>query len=192
IRKKTGRPASASKLRNTLKIDRDGSRLVLYTKLAKFFPAHLRQAGVGLRVYEVAWKTNQRLRMKGFTKLTAQEIADLIGEECKNAWKIEMRMEDLAREREGKALHEEKVRLVDQAASAPKAAIRTPKKWMKLIDTQPYLAIAAALSTHGNDDSVGRVNQELEGLRCPWRICSEENLKRINDSLRQEYFARTP
>ena len=167
-----GHDPSASKLRALTQIERNGSRQLLYARVAVFFPSHLRQHGVGVRVYEEAHKCNQALKRQGRQTYTAEEIAKSIESGSRTAETIRMKMEYGAAIRDQSTTVAHRKANRELALKHPAAIVKNKKRWLKMIEQDPDRAIAAAIAINDDATTIHRINDALRQLGCSWHLRS--------------------
>ncbi len=163
------RPVSGSALQAMTKFERNGSRLLLYARLAEFFPPALRKAGVGLRVYEAAYKFNQALKIKGRKPFTVEQLASFIDEAGTSSCLIQMHMKNQAFARDNEAIMSQRKALRNNAMENPRCVL-VKKTWLKMIEEDSDVAIAAAIAVRNELDHIDRINAQLRLFGCDWHL----------------------
>ena len=172
-------PPSASKLEEITNIGRDGTRMQLLAKLAKFFPQQLRQPPVGVRVYAKAYQMNRSLKAEGRKMFTAEELVGHM-KGATSAIVVKDFVTWAARGRDRPADTEEVIEVRDHiVANTPNYKL-TAKKWFKTYDMSPAFAIAAAVKLLPDTCSINRINTALARLDLDYRIMKPESPRSTN------------
>lgn len=165
-----GRPPSASNLQRLSGIDLHGCRLALHAKLSKYFPPELRLKGVGLRVYETAYKFNQSLKQHKRAQFTAEELVACM-KAGRGSDETKFYLDSALWSRDRNEILQQKLADKELALTNPKAVVKDQKTFLRMIENVPPYAIAAAITTiHDDDAAMYRLNQTLGKLRSKWRV----------------------
>lgn len=164
-----GKKPTGKQLARLTKLNRDGSRLALMAKLSAYFGPELRHVGVGLRVYEAAFKYNAVLKKQGRGQFAAAELAETL-KICSSANMAKDLLEGAARARDGKEMVEEVKALKQEVMTNPKTAKISPKQWLKTYDASPPNAIAAAVKLLPRRSSIDKVNEALKALGVEYQL----------------------
>ena len=174
-----GHPIKAKKLQTITGIDRDGSRLALYSKLAKVFPKEARLPAVGLRVYETAYKFNQSLIRQGRDPLSVEDLCKQI-KGGRSAFVTREFLEGDVQQRDKDLRLSERLVARDAALTKPKSVMENKKTWLKMIEDAPFHAIGAAIATVlPKTKSVHYINETLERLGCQYYLAFDDPSQQI-------------
>lgn len=165
-----GRPPSASNLQRLSGIDLHGCRLALHAKLSEYFPPELRLKGVGLRVYETAYKFNQAIKHQKRVQFTGEELVACM-KAGRGSDETKFYLESALWSRDRNEIFEQKMADKELALTNPKAVVQDQKTFLRMIENVPPYAIAAAITTiHDDDAAMYRLNQTLSKLGSKWRV----------------------
>jgi uncharacterized protein YgbK (DUF1537 family) len=177
-----GNPPSSSHLQRISGIDLNGCRLALHAKLSLFFPEELRLKGVGLRVYETAYKFNGSLKQNGRVQFTAEELVACM-KSGRGSDETKYQIDHALWERDRDEIHQQRVADKELALTKPKAVVKDKKTFLRMIENAPPFAIAAAITTiHDNDTAMQSLNRTLKKLGSNYRV------KRPSDMYFSTYY----
>lgn len=165
-----GKPLSAKKLQQISGIDLNSDRLALHAKLSRFFPKPHRKEGVGMRVYEIAFKFNQALKREKRELFTAEQLSEQM-EPGRSADVTREYLGWAAQERDGRDLLIQKIAEREATIANPHQAVNTTEKWLRLIERDPSYAIGAAIASIERESCmVYKINEALNRMGCKWYL----------------------
>ena len=161
---------TSRKLKQIAGIERNGQRLMTYAKLAKFFPEKLRIENVGLRVYEDAYKFNQKLKQYKLAQFTAEELVAEMAP-GRGSYETRERLNNKVHDRDREVLQERKATCLSKIMSDPSYVRQKKKRWLQLIEVDPVRAVGAAIATLDDDYvAMHRINDVLKSFNCDWYL----------------------
>ena len=165
-----GKLLSGNKLQQLSSIQINPCRLALHAKLSEFYPDHLRKDGVGMRVYEAAYKFNRALKRTKREQFTAAELTNCM-EPGRNADATVEYLELMLRKRDGIDVIKERLALRESTVANPHLAVNTTEKWLNLFEQDPSYAIGAAITMLDQENSkVYKINEALNRMGCKWYL----------------------
>lgn len=164
------RPPSAKKMEELTQINLDGNRQLLHARLSKYFPEEHRVHGVGMRVYEEAYKFNRAQKRSGGKQLTVEDLVAEMEPGRPAGYTLD-NLRHKARKPLDEAIADAKAQR-NLVQKAPRSVRLNKKRWLKAIETDPSSAIAAAIVSYEDEShrAISNINNMLNQLGTKLRL----------------------